>query len=62
MSRVAESGNSGLSRPKKRNSLLKLMGKSPVVLQKMEVFRGDDPYAQYFDVVLNSIGFAEVDP
>lgn len=38
------------------------MGKSPVVLQKMGVLRGDGPYAQYFDVMLNSIGFAEVDP
>ena len=38
------------------------MGKFPVVLQKMGVLRGDDPYAQYFDVMLNSIDFAEVDP
>ena len=62
MSRVAESVDSGLSKPEKRNSLIKLLGKFPVVLQKMDVLRGDGPYAQYFDVMLNSIGFAEVDP
>ena len=28
----------------------------------MKVVIGDDPDAQYFDVMLNSIGFAEVDP
>ena len=38
------------------------MGKFPVVLQKMDMLRGDGPYAQYFDIMLNSVGFAEVDP
>lgn len=38
------------------------MGKFPVVLQKIDVLRGDGPYIQYFDVMLNSIDFAEVDP
>ena len=39
-----------------------LMGKFPVVLQKIGMLTGYGPYAQYFDVMLNSIGFAEVDP
>lgn len=38
------------------------MGKFPVILQKIDMLRCDDPYTQYFDVMLNSIGFAEVDP